>query len=75
MSNDEVYQQWKQQRAAAETRNDFADVVKQKCHEESSGKVVRLLDRPVVAAAAVLAASLIGIIRVVMTVFIGIQAQ
>jgi hypothetical protein len=75
MTEDEVYEQWKQQRGSLQTPSDFATQVIQRIAGSTSTPTRHRGVERLMTVAAVLAASIVGILRITMTLLIGIQAQ
>jgi hypothetical protein len=78
MKTNDVYEQWKQQGSSIEAPSGFASKVMARLNVPDSGgdsrlpSGTRLLDHPAWAAVAVLAASLMGLLRVAFALLIGI---
>lgn len=78
MKTNDVYEQWKKQRSSIEAPSGFGSDVMARLNVPDSGgdrrlpNGTRLLDHPAWAAVAVLAASLMGLLRVAFALLIGI---
>ncbi|MEM1224976.1 MAG: hypothetical protein AAGJ40_04735 [Planctomycetota bacterium] len=73
MTNEEMYRLWKRQRSSAKLPSGFAaDLIRELQPARRLAK--RSIRKSVVAVVAVVAASVIGVLRIAITLFLGIQA-